>query len=141
MKFQHLVVSRHEKALCSLEEKAKSRIQRRQIGPSGFRQLQRARTPDEQGPAEEAFQALDLLADRRLGYVQFLGGARETEMTRGGFEGAQPVQGRQSLFHELGIPGTWYPIGLMPRPAHHIIDLLVSLMQDCKIYRLPLACP
>jgi hypothetical protein len=48
----------------------------------------------EQRLFEKAFQATDLLADRRLGEVQLFGRLVETAQAGGGFEAAQGVQWR-----------------------------------------------
>ena len=55
--------------------------------------LEPARAAHEQRHAEPLLERLHLVADRRLGDVQLLGGVRETCVTGGGLEGAQRIQG------------------------------------------------
>ncbi len=66
---------------------------RRQQGLSLVGQRQAARQPAKQLHAQSVFQAFDLMADRGLRHPQFQAGAREGQLPRRCFEGAQGVQG------------------------------------------------
>ena len=56
-------------------------------------QLQPAVGAPEQGLAEPQFEALHLMADRRLGHTQLIGRPGERQVARGGLEGPQRIQG------------------------------------------------
>ncbi len=53
----------------------------------------------EQRHADQGFKARDLAADRALGQRQFLGGAREALVPRGGLEGLEGLGAGQSFAH------------------------------------------
>ena len=61
--------------------------------------LEPARTAHEQRHAQPLLERLHLVADRRLGDVQLLGGVGEAGVTGGGFEGAERVQRQLRAAH------------------------------------------
>ncbi|MNT48494.1 hypothetical protein D3C72_1852760 [compost metagenome] len=64
------------------------------------RQLQAAPHAQEQRIAQQRLELRDLLADRALGHVQFLGRARKTHVPRHRFEALERHHRRhQTLFH------------------------------------------
>ena len=64
-------------------------------------QQQAARQPSKQLHAKMILEPFHLVADRRLGDVQFVGRLGETEVTSRRFEGAQRVQRGQGLGHPM----------------------------------------
>ncbi|MNN89607.1 hypothetical protein D3C81_2074460 [compost metagenome] len=65
--------------------------------PAGVGEFDAAIDAVEQAGCQLLLQALDLLAHRRLGGTQFHSGSREAEMTGGGLEHPQQVQGQLRL--------------------------------------------
>jgi hypothetical protein len=64
--------------------------------PALLGQRQLAGHAPEQGHTQVRFQQLDLMADRRLGDEELLGGLGEGQMARPGLEGAERVERRQT---------------------------------------------
>nr|WP_246007437.1 hypothetical protein [Halomonas nitroreducens] len=67
--------------------------------PAGIGEADAAPVAQEQRLFEVGLETADLLADRRLGDVQLLGGTVEAAQASGGLEAAQGVQGRPALEH------------------------------------------
>jgi len=92
--------------LAVLIEPADATGQLPQQGLGGFQQVDAgvgegdaAALPEEQRLLQRGFQAPDLLADGRLGQMQFLGGPVETTQAGGGLETTQRVQRWPMLEH------------------------------------------
>ena len=82
-----------------LGEDIKGVAHRREIGLTLVGQQQRPVETAEELEPQVRLQALDLMTDRRLGDVQFLGGAGERKMARRGLEDAERIKGRQTAGH------------------------------------------
>jgi len=70
-----------------------------EIVAAGGRDLEALALAVEQPDAELRLQRLHLLADRALGDVKFLGGAREALVTGGGLERPEGIERRQPAWH------------------------------------------
>ncbi len=77
----------------------------------------------EQGGAEALLQSLDLMADRRLGHAQLLGGAGEGQVAGRRLEGAQGVERRGQTRHRL--------VFLIPLPSALRLRLVILRLFFC----------
>lgn len=89
----------HPKELGGLGQPLESLPERNQARLPGLGDDHRARQAAEELHTEVVLEGAHLLADGRGGHVQFLGRLREAQVTRGGLEGPQGVQGRELARH------------------------------------------
>src|SRR5258708_29883110 len=75
-----------------------------EIGLSRVGQQETAAGAAKELEAKPLFERADLVADRRLGDVEFGSGGGKAEMTCGGLESAQGVERRQGSTHEENSP-------------------------------------
>ena len=80
--------------------RGRARGNRVEIGAAGFRQHHALAHPLEQRYPDHLLERADLPADRPLGEIQFLRGARETLVARGAFEGHQRTDGGEETAPE-----------------------------------------
>ena len=85
--------------LGGLRDHFERRADRRQILPALGRKRDGPRRATKKFYAEGGLQRLDMLADGAGGDAQLIGGALEAHVARGGFEGAQAIQGWKSIGH------------------------------------------
>ena len=76
---------------------------RRQIVPALGRKRDGPRRATKKFYAEGSLQRLHMLADGAGGDAELVGGVLETHVARGGLEGAQAIQGRQSIGHDRSL--------------------------------------
>src|SRR5258708_25560653 len=81
-----------------------SGAKRGEIGLSGVGQQGTGAGAAKEVEAKRLFERADLVADRRLGDVEFGSGGGKAEMTCGGLESAQGVERRQGSTHEENSP-------------------------------------